>query len=189
MAEANLRVARLDDAPAIASIYGYYVENTVISFELTPPDAAEMRQRMVEVMADFPWLVAEQGGEVVGFAYASSHRPRARAAYTWSIDVTVYLRDGLQRRGLGRTLYRPLLEIARRQGFCRAYGGIALPNAASVGLHEAMGFKLVGVYQGVGFKLGAWRDVGWWGLDLAELPAQPAAPRPFSQSLADAVLA
>jgi phosphinothricin acetyltransferase len=189
MAESVLRVAELGDAPAIADIYGHYVRDTVISFELEPPDADEMRRRMADVLSGHPWLVAEQGGEVVGYAYASPHRPKARAAYAWSVDTTVYLRNGLQRRGLGRSLYHALLEITRQLGFYRAYGGIALPNAASVGLHEAMGFALIGVYRGVGYKLGAWRDVGWWGLDLAELPADPVIPAPFDARLADAILA
>jgi len=179
-----LRVAKPADAPAIADIYGHYVRNTVISFELEPPDAATMRARMDDVLGGHPWLVAEQAGEVVGYAYAGGHRPKARAAYAWSVDSTIYLRDGLQRRGLGRALYGALLEVLRRQGFCRAYGGIALPNAASVGLHEAMGFSPIGVYRGVGYKLGAWRDVGWWGLDLAPLPPEPAPPAPFDAEAA-----
>ncbi|MGA0600334.1 arsinothricin resistance N-acetyltransferase ArsN1 family B [Caulobacter sp. KR2-114] len=188
MGEPRLRVATLADAPAIADIYGHYVRNTAISFELEPPDAETMRGRLADVLSGHPWLVADQAGEVIGYAYAGGHRPKARAAYAWSVDTTIYLCHGLQRRGLGRRLYRALLEVVRRQGFYRAYGGIALPNDASVGLHEAMGFSPIGVYRGVGYKLGAWRDVGWWGLDLTPLPAMPQPPAPFDAAATTAWL-
>jgi L-amino acid N-acyltransferase YncA len=187
MAEAVVRVAKLEDAPAIAAIYAPYVRDTFISFEDEPPAAAEIGRRMTTGLSAYPWLVAEQDGEVAGYTYAGLHR--APAAYAWSINVSIYLRQGLQRRGLGHRLYRSLFDVARRQGFLRVYGGIALPNEASVGLHEAMGFKPIGVYRGVGYKFGAWRDVGWWGLDLREPPADPAPPAPFDPSLAEAVLA
>ncbi len=186
MPEAAVRVARLDDAAAVAAVYAPYVRETAISFETEPPDASEIRRRMAAGLPAYPWLVCEQEGGVVGYAHASPHRDRA--AYAWSADVTVYLRQGLQRRGLGRALYCPLLELLRRQGFTRAYGGIALPNDASVALHEAMGFAPIGVYRSVGYKLGAWRDVGWWGFDLAELPAEPAPPRAFDARAAESVL-
>ena len=113
---------------------------------------------------------------VLGYAYASRHRDRA--AYQWSIDVSVYVRADAHRRGIGRALYAALLRIVTAQGFYRAYAGITLPNASSVGLHEAMGFRPVGVYRAVGYKLGAWHDVGWW--DLALAAAGPAPPPPRS---------
>ena len=133
-----------------------------------------MSSRLVEISRTHPWLVYEKEGEVAGYAYASSHS--ARAAYGWSVNVTVYIAREHHRAGIGRALYTALFEQLRRQGFYNAYGGITLPNAGSVGLHEAMGFKLVGIYRKVGYKFGAWRDVGWWQLELQEKPAGDPSP-------------
>ena len=114
----------------------------------------------------------------MGYAYASPHH--ARAGYRWSVNVSVYIDDACHRRGFGRALYTALFTILRAQGFVNAYAGIAIPNPGSVGLHESMGFTPVGVYRGVGFKLGAWLDVGWWHLALVPLPSAPEAPLPLS---------
>src|SRR5262245_24730869 len=164
----TLRTATPDDAAAIAAIYAPYVLTSPATFELDPPDAAEMRQRLVKVLEKFPWLVAEEAGEVVGYAYATTHRERA--AYQWSAEVSAYVRQDRHRRGVGRALYARLFEILRRQGYVNAFGGITLPNAGSVGLHEAMGFQFVGVYRGIGYKGGAWHDVGWYQLALQPRP-------------------
>lgn len=169
-----IREATLADADVIASIYAPYVRDTVISFEVVPPSAEEMAGRMRGGMAAYPWLVCTDDGTVLGYAYASRHRDRA--AYQWSVDVSVYIRSDAHRRGIGRALYSALLRIVAAQGFYNAYGGITLPNPSSVGLHEAMGFRSVGVYRAVGYKHGAWHDVGWWDLMLSERPAAPAAP-------------
>jgi phosphinothricin acetyltransferase len=140
-----------------------------------------MARRLEAVLAVAPWLVWDQPGEgVLGYAYASRHRERA--AYQWSVDVAVYVRADHHRRGLGRALYQRLFALLRLQGFCAAHAGITLPNPASVGLHEALGFRPVGVYRSVGFKRGAWHDVGWWQLALRERTGTPDPPR----SLADA---
>jgi len=163
-----------DDAAAIAAIYAPYVRDTAITFELDPPDEAEMRQRIVETTGRFPWLVAEQDGVIVGFAYATTFR--TRAAYRWIVETTVYVAMGQHGRGIGRALYAPLLDQLRAQGFCAAIGAIALPNAGSVAIHEAMGFVPSGVYQKVGYKLGAWHDVGLWQIDFGERPADPQEP-------------
>ena len=140
--------------------------DTVISFEDVPPTAAEMAARIERLTSTHAWLVAEDGGEVLGYAYACPHRERA--AYRWATEVTVYVDPRHQRRGAGRALYEALLERARRAGYRIALAVIALPNDASVGLHEACGFKLVGVYRGIGFKHGTWWDVGWWQLELLD---------------------
>ncbi|MGH6988050.1 MAG: arsinothricin resistance N-acetyltransferase ArsN1 family B [Caulobacteraceae bacterium] len=174
----EVRIAEPRDASAIAAIYRPYVEETAISFEETAPDAAEMAKRMAALAKTHPFLVGEAAGEVLGYAYASRHRERA--AYRWSADVTVYVGRDAQRRGLGRTLYGELLAILRAQGFHAAFAGITLPNGASVGLHEAMGFARIATYAEVGFKLGAWRDVGWWRLGLDER-TRPAEPIPFAR--------
>jgi L-amino acid N-acyltransferase YncA len=157
MAE-NIRSAGVDDGAAIAAIYRPYVLDTAISFEEEPPSPAEMGERIVATLAAYPFLAFERRGEVLGYAYGGPHR--ARPAYRWSVDVTVYVAPDARRCGVGRALYIELLGQLARQGFHSAYAGIALPNAASVGLHEAMGFRHLGTYQEVGFKFGRWRDVG-----------------------------
>jgi len=183
-ARAGIRMAGPGDAAEVAAVYRPYVTDLVTSFELEPPDAVEMRARIESVLALAPWLVwADRGGDLLGFAYASRHRDRA--AYRWSVDVTVYVRAGHHRRGIGRGLYRRLFALLRLQGFYVAHAGITLPNAASVGLHEALGFRPVGVYPAVGWKLGAWRDVGWWQLPLQARP--PAPPPPLSLAEAQAL--
>jgi phosphinothricin acetyltransferase len=177
-----IRIATPQDAAQIAEIYGPSVTDAVISFEETAPDAAEIAQRMTAGLPTYPWLVVEEGGLILGYAYAGRHQ--ARAAYRWSVDVTVYVRDGHHRRGVARALYDRLFRILKRQGFRCAYAGIALPNPGSVGLHEAMGFEPVGIYRYVGWKHGAWRDVGWWALDLGAPDAHsgaPPEPTPFAR--------
>jgi phosphinothricin acetyltransferase len=170
----EIRLATAADAAAIAAIYAPYVRDTVVSFEAVPPAPDEMRRRVTAVLERWPWLVATEGDAVVGYAYASAHHERA--AYRWSVDVTVYLEEARHRRGIGRALYTALFALVRAQGYRNAYAGITLPNAKSVGLHEAMGFRPVGVYQRVGFKHGAWHDVGYWSLELAETDGTPDEP-------------
>jgi len=157
---ASVRVATENDAAAVSAIYAPYVRETAISFEELPPAPDEMSGRIKRTLATHPFLVFEDGASVVAYAYASAHRERA--AYRWSADVAIYAAPAVHRRGVGRALYAHLLNILRRQGFHAAFAGITLPNASSIGLHEAMGFEHVGTYAEVGFKLGAWRDVGWW---------------------------
>lgn len=169
----TIRLATPADAAPILAIYTPIVRETVISFELEPPTLAEMEQRISQTLLRWPWLVAEDESGVVGYAYASRHR--TRAAYQWSVDVSAYVRPDQHRRGIGRFLYTVLLRLLPLQGYYNAYAGIALPNPASVGLHEAIGFRPVGVYHQVGYKLGAWHDVGWWQLSLQE-HNQPAGP-------------
>ena len=171
---ARIRVAREDDGAAVAAIYRPYVETSVISFETTPPDASEMFRRISDTLADFPWLICEIDGRPAGYAYATRHR--VRSAYLWSVDTSVYLDRQYWRCGIGRGLYASLFAILVAQGFFNAYAGITLPNPASVALHEAAGFKPVGVYRRVGFKNDAWHDVGWWQLTLQPHTARPQPP-------------
>ncbi|MBI1340053.1 GNAT family N-acetyltransferase [bacterium] len=175
-----MRVARADDADDFAAIYRPIVENTFISFEETAPSAADMMQRIVTTLETHPWLVAEEAGAVIAYAYATPHR--ARAAYRWSCDVSVYVAAHARRRGLASDLYRRLLATLVNQGFANAFAGIALPNDASVGVHERMGFRAIGVYPRVGLKKGAWRDVGWWGLPLQDLSEAPPPPLTFGSN-------
>jgi phosphinothricin acetyltransferase len=166
------------DAAQVAAIYAPVVRETAISFEVEPPDEAEMRQRIASTLKQFPWLVCESAGEVWGYVYASPHR--TRAAYQWSVDVTAYIHPAHRRRGVGRALYTALLGVLPLQGYYNAYAGITLPNPGSVGLHEAMGFEPVGIYRKVGYKLGRWHDVGWWSLALCDHDLAPAAPLPVT---------
>ena len=171
---AFIRLATESDAEQVADIYAPNVADTVISFELEPPDALEMRRRIEVTLERYPWLVCERRGRVLGYAYAGAHG--SRAAYQWSVDVSVYVHEEARRTGVGRALYASLAAALDLQGFYNAYAGATLPNPASVGLHESVGFRPVGVYHGVGYKLGAWHDVVWWHLPLRERVADPDPP-------------
>ncbi|MFI4933157.1 MAG: arsinothricin resistance N-acetyltransferase ArsN1 family B [Caulobacterales bacterium] len=173
----RVRVAREADAAAFREIYAPIVETTAISFELTPPSVEEMRSRIAATLRTHPWLAAERDGEVIGYAYAGPHQ--ARAAYRWSVNVTVYVQAAMHRTGAGRALYARLLQLLEQQRFHSAFAGVALPNPASVGLHEMMGFEPLGVYREVGFKLNQWWDVGWWRRALSYGPPS-AEPIPFA---------
>jgi L-amino acid N-acyltransferase YncA len=170
----RIRLASVADAEAIAAIYRPVVESTAISFETLAPDRDEMARRLTDTLASHPWVVCDVNGRLAGYAYATRHR--VRAAYQWSVDTSVYVDEAWRRSGVGRGLYRSLFAILAAQGFFNAFAGIALPNAASVALHEAVGFEPLGVYRRVGFKFGAWRDVGWWQLALRAHDASPDAP-------------
>lgn len=188
----RIRLASPADGPALASIYAPAVVARATSFELEPPSAEEMAARVAKTLARMPWLVCEREGAVLGYVYASPHRERA--AYRWSVEVSVYVDGRIHRSGMGRALYTALFGVLALQGYRTALAGIALPHPASVGLHESLGFVLAGVYRGIGFKLGGWHDVGWWQRDLAPREASPAEPRAlpeilgeeaFAQALAD----
>lgn len=170
----------IKDAAACAGIYAPFVFSGPTSFEEIAPDEGGMAGRISSLTATHPWLVAERDGVLAGYAYSCGHR--ARPAYRWSTDVSVYVDSRYRHQGVGRSLYEELLERLRAQGFRTACAGITLPNEASVALHEHLGFVAVGVYRNIGWKAGAWRDVGWWQLDLspdmgmANEPAEPLSP-------------
>lgn len=171
----SIRLVVEADVAAIADLYRPIVESTSISFETEPPTEEEMRRRIGETLPFYPWLVYEFDGKVAGYAYATRHR--VRAAYQWSVDTSVYVHPEFRRSGVGRGLYVSLFGILAEQGYFNAYAGIALPNPASVALHQRVGFQPIGVYQNVGYKLGAWHDVGWWQLVLRQCEVSP--PRPL----------
>ena len=175
----TIRLASESDADQIRAIYAPFVTETAISFELETPTVQEFERRILQGLERMPWLVCEMEGEVVGYAYATNHRHRV--AYQWSAESSVYVSPRRRRCGVGRGLYASLPSILALQGYRSAYGGITLPNPASVGLHEACGFKKIGVYKEVGYKLGVWHDVGWWGLSLRDEPADPAPPTPLPE--------
>jgi len=177
----NIRTATVADAAAITAIYAPIVADTGISFELEPPSPDEMRGRIAKTLETLPWLVSEDPqGRVDGYVYASRHRERA--AYRWAVDVTAYVREDARGTGVGKRLYTRLCPLLADLGYHQAFAGIALPNDASVALHEAVGFVAIGVYRNVGFKAGRWRDVGWWQKPLRPLEDHPAAPRAFGGS-------
>jgi phosphinothricin acetyltransferase len=172
------------DAAAIAEIYRPAVETSLASFEDVAPDATAMASRIATTLERTPWLVADEDGSVIGYAYAAAHRERA--GYRWSVNISVYVTPGGQGRGVGRRLYDELLALLRRQGFVNAYAGITLPNPASVALHTAIGMRLIGTYEAVGFKAGAWHDVAWYQLRLTEPRGTPAEPLPLPALVAGA---
>lgn len=180
-----IRLAKAADADAIAKIYQPIVSGTAISFELEVPTVAEVERRIVSIASFAPWLVyASLDDQVLGYAYASKHRERA--AYQWSVDVAVYIDETHRRQGIGRKLYTALSALLRVQGFYAAHAGITLPNAGSVALHESLGFRPIGVYRGVGYKLGKWHDVGWWQLSLRERDGEPGQPLSVAEAQRDA---
>ena len=161
MSDARIRPAAARDAAALAHIYNFYVRETIVTFEEEAVSDAEMASRLRQVDdASLPWLVAEQGGEVAGYAYATAWK--ARRGYRFSAEVTVYVDSGREGRGVGSALYGELLPALQARGIHAAMGGIALPNPASVALHEKFGFEKVAHFKETGFKLGRWIDVGYW---------------------------
>lgn len=177
MADPLIRIAGPTDAAAIAALYAPYVEASRITFEEVAPDAAAMRARMGSPY--HPWLIAEDGGEAVGYAYAAPYH--LRSAYRWTCEVSVYLAAAAQGRGLGTQLLGTLLELLRLQGYAAAIGTIALPNDASIRLHEKLGFIRAGHYRQIGFKQGEWVDVGRWHCDLRERAETPVEIRPYAE--------
>lgn len=170
-----IRLATPKDATHVQAIYAPYCRASPVSFEIVPPTVTEMRRRMGRVLKNFPWLICERGGEVAGYVYAGAHRERA--AYRWSVDVAVYIHSSHRRRGVGSGLYTALFDLLKEQGYVNLIAGVTLPNPASVGLHESMGFEPIGVYKHIGFKTGAWHDVVWYQLLLQPLARRPSEPR------------
>ncbi len=171
----SIRMATPDDAAACLAIYAPVVEHTAISFELEPPTLAEMRGRIEKALGHSMWIVCEHTGSVAGYAYGSQFR--ARAAYDWTAETTVYVDESLRGMGVGRRLYSVLLGALRLQGFRSAVAGATLPNDASVALHEAAGFKSTGIVREAGYKFGRWHDVAFWQIALGEgsAPEPPCA--------------
>jgi phosphinothricin acetyltransferase len=179
----KIRMASVADAAAIAAIYAPFVRDTSVSFEMVPPTPSEMAERITKTLLIAPYLVSEQNGRILGYAYAGQWR--TRAAYQWSTEVSVYLDPSAHGRGIGTSLYRVLLDLLRVQGYRMALGGVTLPNAASVALHEKLGFEPVATYRQVGFKFGAWHDVAWWQLDLGDIGDDPKPPRTPTEAARD----
>jgi phosphinothricin acetyltransferase len=171
----RLRDATPDDGAACAAVYAPYVADTAITFEYEAPTAAEMAQRIARAQRQHAWVVLEEDGRVVGYAYGGPYKERA--AYRWACEVSIYLEPGRRRSGAGRALYGALFERLVARGFRTAVAGMTLPNPASEGLHRALGFEPVGVYRGIGWKHGRWHDVAWAQKALAAGGEPPAEPR------------
>ena len=161
-----IRLATSADAGAIAAIYNHYVASTTITFEEEAVTESDMASRIDTVSAQLPWFVHERDGEVTGYAYATPWR--ARSAYRFSVETTVYVAPGCARQGIGRQLYCTLIETLRGRNIQVALGGIAQPNPASVALHENLGFEKVAHFKRVGRKFEQWIDVGYWELQLRQ---------------------
>jgi L-amino acid N-acyltransferase YncA len=172
----RVRCANATDAAACAAIYAPYVRDTAITFETVAPDEAEMAERIGAAVRGHAWLVLtdDDDGRVVGYAYGGPHK--ARAAYRWSCEVSVYLELGRRRTGAGRTLYEALFARLIERGFRTAVAGMTLPNDASVGLHRALGFEPVGIYRRIGWKHGTWHDVAWAQRPLVVADDPPEEP-------------
>ena len=174
----EIRFAAAADAAALLGIYGQYID-TPITFECALPSEEAFRRRVAEYGAACPYLVWEEDGRILGYAYA--HRLGERAAYQWSAELSIYLGRDSTGRGLGRRLYGALMALLRLQGVRTVYGCVTLPNAGSEGLHAAMGFRLTGTWHRAGFKCGAWRDVGWFEKTIAPYDPSPAPVRPIGE--------
>lgn len=179
----EIRGATPQDAAAIAAIYAPHVLTGTASFEIEPPDAGVMAERMAAGAGLYPWLVATTGPNaddgVIGYAYAGKFRDRP--AYRHVCETSIYLTDTSSGSGVGRLLYEALVDTLRAQGFVQAIGTITLPNDRSIRLHEAVGFRRQGVLREVGYKHGRWIDVGFWQCELNEARVPPVEPRLFSE--------
>jgi L-amino acid N-acyltransferase YncA len=173
----SIRLASAADAKNISDIYAPYIKNTSLTFELEVPTQKQFAERIEKYLLEWPWLVCEVDGIIAGYAYAS--RYRERAGYQWSCECSVYIHDNYLKRAIAQSLYAALTEILEKQGYRNVYAVINLPNDKSVALHEKCGFKWMATYEKVGYKLGKWKDVGWWVKILNEYSHEPEAPIPF----------
>lgn len=178
MISPTVRLIESQDTIHILKIYAHYILNTTITFETEVPSLNSFNERIKRIILNYPWIICEYEGEILGYAYACKHRERS--AYQWSVDVSVYLKPEYTGRGIGKTLYSSLINILKYQGFINAYAGIALPNLSSVGIHEKFGFSHIALYKNVGYKFQKWIDVGWWWLPLRVHPEFPTVPTPIN---------
>lgn len=160
------------DAEGTLEVYRPYVEDSIISFEYQPPSLQEWKGRIATITSEYPWLVCEHNGQVIGYAYASKHR--TRTAYSWAVESTVYLSDKFHRLGIARILYETLFEVLKLQGYVNVYAGITMPNIKSEEFHKALGFYELGLFKKIGYKFGAWHDTKWLQLHLTEHPETPS---------------
>ena len=175
----SLRLATPEDAAQVLAIYEPYIRDTSFTFETEVPTVTEFAERMRAYLENWPWLVCEDGGKIAGYAYAS--RYRERTGYQWCAECSIYMHPDYRQLGLGRKLYEKLFAILTRQGFRTLYAVINSPNDGSVAFHEQCGFSFFAMYEKVGWKLGQWKNVGWWRKVLNEFSDAPAPPVMLSQ--------
>ncbi len=175
----TLRVADEKDAEGILAIYSPYIEKTSYTFETEVPSIPAFADRINSYLVHWPWLVCEINGVIAGYAYATRHRERT--AYQWCVESSVYVHDDFQGTGVAKALYTALVELLKKQGFHNVYAVINLPNDKSVKFHERCGFKWFATYENVGYKLGRWKNVGWWQLIINEYMDEPPAPLKFAK--------
>lgn len=164
----TIRAATTADAAACVAIYRPIVESTAVSFETTVPSVEEFAARIEKSLSGWTWLIAEKDGRCIGYAYGHSHRERA--AYRWSVEVTIYVDSGHRRQGVGRHLYERLFSDLASLGYCNAYAGVTQPNESSMALHRGVGFEYIGTFRSVGRKFDRWHDVAWFQRKLREVP-------------------
>lgn len=174
-----LRFINTFDAEEVLTIYAYYVKNTAITFETELPSVEEFTKRISEVSKNYPWLVALQDGKIVAYAFAKMHRPTG--AYLWSPEVTIYVANDFQGKGIGKSLYEALFAILKLQGFHSVFAGIVLPNLKSIALHQSLGFEEIGVFKNIGFKLGKWHSSQWMQKSLGQDQQVPSNPISISE--------
>lgn len=170
----TVRLATEADAAGILAVYAPYIRDTAVTFETETPSLDAFRCRMASIIGDYPYLVVEEDGSIVGFAYA--HRLGERAAYAWNAELSIYFAPGCTSRGWGSVLFWALIDLLALQGVRNAYSLITVPNEASLALHEKLGFTLMGVQKEAGYKLGAWHDVAWLRMAIGDFSAAPRAP-------------
>lgn len=174
----NIRIAESRHAKQIRDIYAPFVTDGFVTFETEVPDIETFEKRIAGYTQKYPWLVMEEQGHVLGYAYASAYRERI--AYQWVVECSVYVHAGQRNRGIAARLYRALFDLLAMQGLYKVYAVITVPNDQSTGFHEKMGFSWFATYKNVGYKAGKWCDVGWWELTLTEPAGQiPSEPIPF----------
>lgn len=173
-----IRLANKKDASAILDIYNPYIENTSFTFETEVPLLADFQKRIEDYLENWPWLVCEDQGKIAGYAYGAKYRERK--GYQWCVESSIYIHDDYLKRGIGKALYEALLEILKQQGYRNVYAVINLPNERSVKFHESCGFTFFALYPKVGYKLGNWKNVGWWQVNLNEYNMEPDPPVKFS---------
>jgi L-amino acid N-acyltransferase YncA len=173
------RLIEPTDCAAVLAVYKPYVEKTAYTFEYVVPTMEEFADKIQMITGKYPWLVGEYKGKIIGYAYGSTHR--ARTAYQWSPEATIYVSEEFHGSGIARILYKTLFDLLRMQGFYNVYAGVLMSNDKSVGFHKAMGFYEVGIFKHIGYKLGAWHDNLWLQLHLAEHIHEPAFPKAFPE--------
>ncbi|MBK9247554.1 MAG: N-acetyltransferase [Ignavibacteria bacterium] len=171
----SIRLISESDTESVLAVYAPFILNSDVTFEYEVPTVVEFAERISSHTVEFPWLVCLSGDCIVGYAYAGKHR--TRAAYQWSPELTVYLSEDVQGKGIARILYETLFAILKLQGYYTVFAGVTMPNTNSEGLHKAMGFEEIGIFKKVGFKHGKWHDTKWFQLHLSEYTSSPHIPR------------